>query len=221
VLHDWSPGPSTQYNGECKLHPNQARGGNSGGNLEDNCMTLHHTVWPARESLIINYCLPNPPLSSPPPWLVRYFYGIVYQQPIVTADHTMRSDTEAVLLEQQRWKNNGFAYPFTLCVSCPGLRTYMCSTVIWALCIWRTRTLCIRRTLCGHVTIGTPTVILLFEINHSWRPWGNHAKCCMSFDCFWPLVYQSSHVYTESAECTKPYFVLYAGLQRISRAGAK
>ena len=36
-------------------------GGISGGNLEDNCMTLHHTIWPARESLIINYCLLNPP----------------------------------------------------------------------------------------------------------------------------------------------------------------
>jgi len=34
----------------------------------------------------------------------------------------------------------------------------------WALCIrWtRTRTLCIRRTLCRHVTIGTPIVIKIF-----------------------------------------------------------
>ena len=62
---------NTMVNASCiQIKPG---GGNSGGNLEDNCMTLHHTVWPARESLIINYCLPNPPLSSPPPWLVRYF----------------------------------------------------------------------------------------------------------------------------------------------------
>jgi len=57
-----------------------------GGDLEDNYMTLYHTIYPTRESLIIIYCLQNP-----------------------------RSDTEPVLLEQQQWKNNGFAYPpFTL-----------------------------------------------------------------------------------------------------------
>jgi len=33
-----SAGPSTQCSGGCKLHPNQA------GDLEDNYMTLHHTI---------------------------------------------------------------------------------------------------------------------------------------------------------------------------------
>ena len=34
----------SQYNGGCKLRPNQARGNLRGGDLEDNCMTLHHTI---------------------------------------------------------------------------------------------------------------------------------------------------------------------------------
>ena len=39
-----------------------------------------------------------------------------------------------------------------------GMVSYSHSTAT-ALCIRRTRTLCIRRTLCRHVTIGTPMVI--------------------------------------------------------------
>jgi len=42
----------------------------------------------------------------------------------------------------------------------------------------RTRTLCIRRTLCKHVTVGTPIVIFAV-LTVFW----------LSFDCFWRLVH--------------------------------
>jgi len=38
VTYATCAGPSTQYNGGCKLHPNQARG-NPAGNLEDTYVT--------------------------------------------------------------------------------------------------------------------------------------------------------------------------------------
>ena len=81
---------------------------------------------------------------------------------------------------------------------------------IWALCIQRTqtrmRTLCIRRTLWGHVTIGTPMVIfavlavfwLLLTVFDDWYTVGT-----VLVDMWWqkmqkwPLVYQSPHVYQD------------------------
>jgi len=59
----------------------------------------------------------------------------------------------------------------------PFARWQHCWYAQTALCIprMRTRTLCIRRTLCSHVTIGTPMVIF----------------CCLAvFDCFWRLVHR-------------------------------
>jgi len=81
----------------------------------------------------------------------------------------------------------------------------------WALRIRRTRTLCIRRTQCRHVTIGTPMVIFavltvfwlfltigtllvhwyiatvlvdMWQLVHQW----SFLLFWLSFDCFWRLV---------------------------------
>jgi len=64
--------PSTQYNGECELHPNQAKCGNPGG-IEVNYVTLHHTIMTNkritnRPNKLLSFRFP---LSSP--WPVGYF----------------------------------------------------------------------------------------------------------------------------------------------------
>jgi len=74
-----------------------------------------------------------------------------------------------------------------------------------ALCIRRTQTLCIRQTLCRHVTIGTPMVIFcclivfddwytvgtllvdMWRLVHHW----SFLLFWLSFDCFWRLVHCS------------------------------
>jgi len=80
----------------------------------------------------------------------------------------------------------------------------------------RTRTLCIWRTLCGHVTIGTPMVIfccltvfwLFLTVFHDWYTVGTvlYQPCTNSVPKTvkrqpkqqkWPLVYQSSQVYQD------------------------
>ena len=88
---------------------------------------------------------------------------------------------------------------------------------VQALCIRRTRSLCIRRTLWRHVTIGTPMVIF-FAV------W-------LSFDCFWRivhctnrqkhsklLVYQSSQVYQD---CTNSVRTVYQSSKTVDSQNSK
>jgi len=55
-----------RYNGKCKLHTNQAKGENSGGGREFGRQlydTTPHYI--TNKRITMNYCLPNPPPSSP------------------------------------------------------------------------------------------------------------------------------------------------------------
>jgi len=97
-------------------------------------------------------------------------------------------------------------------VICPFARWQHCWYAQTALCIRRTRTLCICRTLCRPVTIGTPMVLSVFDDWYSVPFVNKQSKTTkrQSKQQKWPLVYQSSHVYTaESAEYTKPRKLRY------------
>jgi len=81
----------------------------------------------------------------------------------------------------------------------------------------RTRTLCIRRTLCRHVFDDWYTAPIVKNSQNHWCTNRHRSTTTVptvyqssktvkrqSKQQKWPLVYQSSHVYTESAEYTKP-----------------